>query len=227
MITVTAAVLSEPQTYTTDDDSIQIDVKYKQVKTNKITFNANGGKIGSKTAVSINVNKGSKIKKFPSTPKRTGYTFKGWYTKRSGGSKISVNTKPSKKVILYAHWAKKGSASANSNIDQKLIGAWEYKFIGLHGTDSYNYFFYRDGKAKFFETFGTSNLRKEAKFTTSKGKIYLTNVYSVNAIGNKDKTSDKVVDYLIGKDNKGEYLNIGNIMGVGDYSEKTPMKFRK
>ncbi|MCL2157016.1 MAG: hypothetical protein FWH54_03230 [Methanobrevibacter sp.] len=74
---------------------------------------------------------------------------------------------------------------------------------------------------------GTSNLRKEAKFTTSKGKIYLTNVYSVDAMNNKDKRIDKVVEYSIGKDNKGEYLNIGNVMGEGNFGEKRPMKFRK
>jgi len=104
MLTVTAAVVSEPQNDITKKDNIQIEEKYKKVSKNKIIFNANGGKINSKNTVSINVNKGSKIKKFPATPKRTGYTFEGWYTKKTGGTKINVNTKPTKSVTYYAHW---------------------------------------------------------------------------------------------------------------------------
>lgn len=55
----------------------------------------------------------------------------------------------------------------------------------------------------------------------------MTNAYYVGAIGNKDKRADKIIEYSISKDSKGEYLNIGNVMGGGSYSEKTPMKFRK
>jgi uncharacterized repeat protein (TIGR02543 family) len=76
----------------------------------KITWNGNGGKIGSKKTVSATVKKGSKIKNLAKTPKRSGYTFKGWYTKKSGGTKISKNTKPTKSVTYYAQWKKKSRA---------------------------------------------------------------------------------------------------------------------
>ena len=122
--TVTAVVGSESQNDISKSDGIQIETKYKKVSTNKITFNANGGKIGSKNTVLINVNKGTKIKKFPATPKRTGYTFKGWYTKKSGGTKISVNTKPTKSVTVYGHWMKKGSSRVLNTEEKKLIGSW-------------------------------------------------------------------------------------------------------
>ncbi|MCL2157017.1 MAG: hypothetical protein FWH54_03235 [Methanobrevibacter sp.] len=62
MLTVTAATLNEQKTFTTND-GIHIEAKYKKVSTNKITFNANGGKIGSKKTAAINVKKGAKIKK--------------------------------------------------------------------------------------------------------------------------------------------------------------------
>ena len=41
------------------------------------------------------------------TPTRTGYTFSGWYTAASGGTKIGAggaNYKPSANVTLYAQW---------------------------------------------------------------------------------------------------------------------------
>ena len=74
--------------------------------TNNIIWNANGGMIGSKKTVSNDVKKNSKIGKFLTKPKRSGYTLKGWYTKKTGGTKISVNTKPTKSATYYAHWTK-------------------------------------------------------------------------------------------------------------------------
>ena len=41
------------------------------------------------------------------TPTRTGYTFKGWYTAASGGTKVGaggVNYTPSGAITLYAQW---------------------------------------------------------------------------------------------------------------------------
>lgn len=38
------------------------------------------------------------------TPSKTGYTFDGWYTQSSGGTKVSNTYKPAGNVTLYAHW---------------------------------------------------------------------------------------------------------------------------
>jgi uncharacterized repeat protein (TIGR02543 family) len=42
-------------------------------------------------------------------PVRTGYTFAGWYTKKTGGTKVTANTKVTKFVdhTLYARWTAK------------------------------------------------------------------------------------------------------------------------
>ncbi|MDR2966707.1 MAG: InlB B-repeat-containing protein [Methanobacteriaceae archaeon] len=125
--TVTAVAVSESQSDITKHDDIQIEAKYKKISTNKIIFNSNGGKIGTKNTVSINVNNGAKIKKFPATPKRNGYTFKGGYTKKSSGKKISVNTKPTKSVTVYAQWTKK----ANTN-KPRVLNAYEKALVGKY-----------------------------------------------------------------------------------------------
>ncbi len=80
---------------------------YAQWTVNKYTvkLNANGGFIG-KTSVksqSAKVNYNSKYTL--KTPKRTGYTFEGWYTKKTGGSKVTKLTVKSN-TTLYAHWKK-------------------------------------------------------------------------------------------------------------------------
>ena len=74
----------------------------------KVTFNANGGtvKSGSKTVKTLSKNYSSKtaIGTLP-TPARSSYCFLGWYSAKSSGNKISANTKVTKTVTYYAHWA--------------------------------------------------------------------------------------------------------------------------
>ena len=95
---------------------------YKELLEEKIknTFNANGGKIGTAKTKAVSVTKGKKIgKQLPeaSMMKRTGYTFKGWYTKKFGGVKVSKKTKISKKKTYYAQWNRKISKE-----EKKLTG---------------------------------------------------------------------------------------------------------
>ena len=75
---------------------------YAQWKINSYTvsFNANGG-----SAVSSKITKeyGSSVGSLPTTS-RTGYTFAGWYTAASGGSKAGTDYAVKDNVTLYAHW---------------------------------------------------------------------------------------------------------------------------
>lgn len=70
-------------------------------KSYTVTFNANGG--SSTTTKSETY--GSKYI-FPSNPTRTGYTFAGWYTAASGGSKVTTSTTvaTASAHTVYAHW---------------------------------------------------------------------------------------------------------------------------
>jgi uncharacterized repeat protein (TIGR02543 family) len=78
-----------------------------QIKSYKATFNANKGKLSGKSKLVRKLKYKSKLGKLK-TPKRAGYKFKGWYTKKSGGKKIKSITKmPAKNVTYYAHWKKK------------------------------------------------------------------------------------------------------------------------
>ena len=74
-----------------------------KANTYTVTFNANGGSCStaSKTAT-YNSTYGT----LP-TPTRAGYTFDGWYTSASGGTKITSTSKftVTANQTLYAHWA--------------------------------------------------------------------------------------------------------------------------
>ena len=85
----------------------------------KITWNANGGTLGSVKTTTTNVKKGNTIAKLPTTPKLDGYFFKGWYTQKTDGTKISANTKPTKSVTYFAQWTKITAKT--------LVGNWEAK----------------------------------------------------------------------------------------------------
>ena len=71
-------------------------------KTYTVTFNANGGSVGT---TSKTVTAGATYGSLP-TPTRNGYTFDGWYTGSSSGTRITSNSKVllSGNQTLYAHW---------------------------------------------------------------------------------------------------------------------------
>jgi uncharacterized repeat protein (TIGR02543 family) len=72
------------------------------VKTYTVKFNSVGG---SKIAKKIVENKKAVSKLLKPTKK--GYKFRGWYTKKKGGKKISKKTKIKRNVTYYAHWKKR------------------------------------------------------------------------------------------------------------------------
>ena len=69
-------------------------------KTYTVSFNSNGGSSVSSKTVGYGNSVGSLT-----TPSKTGYSFQGWYTSSSGGSKISSSTVITSSVTYYAHWS--------------------------------------------------------------------------------------------------------------------------
>ena len=225
IVTVTASEVSTSQKYM-PDNSIQIEAKYKKTSQNKITFNANGGKIGSKKTIAINLKKGSKIKKLPSTPKRTGYTFKGWYSKKSGGTKISANTKPNKSVTYFAQWKEKPRVL---NVEEKkLVGSWSSVSSNIYVSYTFN----KDGTYLHFvrSDYGSSpaiNWAWEGIWRVSGKTLYMTDLKAQKATGSGrmengrwvlyegkwepypiNNPNNKYNNYKIGVDEYGTYLQL-------------------
>ena len=59
--------------------------------------------VGGKAVKAREVESGKAIGTLPKTS-RSGYTFMGWYTKKSGGKKITSSYKITKNTTLYAQW---------------------------------------------------------------------------------------------------------------------------
>ncbi len=65
-----------------------------------VTFDANGG---TASVASREVETGAAVGELP-TAARSGYTFDGWYTEASGGTKVTSETVVTADMTLYAHW---------------------------------------------------------------------------------------------------------------------------
>ena len=68
-----------------------------------VTFDPNGGTVTTKSrTVTYDENY-----ILPGDPTRTGYTFDGWYTAKTGGAKVTTETKVTATAnhTLYAHWS--------------------------------------------------------------------------------------------------------------------------
>ena len=77
-----------------------------------------------------------------STPTRTGYTFVGWFTEKSGGTQISGTTKtPVSDTTYYAHWTANQLNFANQTITKTFSTNAQTANItaASNGTGSYTY----------------------------------------------------------------------------------------
>ena len=96
--------------YTSKDNGVQITFPYTVTK-NETLYDQ--WTLASYT-VSFDSQEGSLVKsqdityknmlKEPDKPSKTGYSFKGWYTEASGGSKITFPYQVTKEITLYAQW---------------------------------------------------------------------------------------------------------------------------
>lgn len=82
--------------------TVKVEAKASSSKKVRVNFDGNKGNVSLK---SKNVTSGHAIGSLP-TPTRAGYTFSGWYTAKSGGSKVTSSSKIKKNCILYARWNK-------------------------------------------------------------------------------------------------------------------------
>lgn len=70
------------------------------VVTYTVTFDVNGGSV---TPASAETTAEGKLTSLP-TPTLSRYSFEGWYTAASGGTKITTDTVFSENTTVYAQW---------------------------------------------------------------------------------------------------------------------------
>ena len=68
-----------------------------------IKLNANGGRVSPS---SVKAESGKTYLNALPTPTRSGWKFAGWYTTKTGGTKITSTTKATANCTVYAHWTR-------------------------------------------------------------------------------------------------------------------------
>ena len=79
-----------------------------------VTFEWNYSDEG--TYKTVTVKAGETVDK-PTNPRRSGYSFDGWYTKAEGGEKFDFDTEIDEDVTLYARWTKSSGGSSSHTHD--------------------------------------------------------------------------------------------------------------
>ena len=76
-----------------------------------VTFDGNGGtpSVGSMTTTN------RKLTSLPSASRSGSYSFDGWYTEKSGGTKVTTDTVFSANTTVYAHWTYIGGGGGGYN----------------------------------------------------------------------------------------------------------------
>ena len=76
-----------------------------------VTFDGNGGtpSVGSMTTTD------RKLTSLPSASRSGSYSFYGWYTEKSGGTKITTDTVFHANATVYAHWTYTGGGGGDYN----------------------------------------------------------------------------------------------------------------
>ena len=74
-----------------------------------VTFDGNGGTPSVDSMTTTN----QKLTSLPSASRSGSYSFDGWYTEKSGGTKITTDTVFHAGTTVYAHWTHTGGGSSN------------------------------------------------------------------------------------------------------------------
>ncbi len=165
-----------------------------------VTFNANGGSVSE---ASRKVKEDAEYGDLP-TPSRNGYTFTGWYTAKSGGSKISSSTIMGKTdTTVYAQWsatAKTYTLSLNANggsvseSSRKVVEGTAYGTLPTPTRTGYTFsgwFTAKSGGTKVSSTtkMGKANATIYAQWTAN------TYTLSFNANGGSVSENSRKVTY--------------------------------
>ena len=121
-----------------NDEDMKIIYHNKKIVELSITYDANGGRMTcddgetDEICVSSNYHYGETLRQLPTATYKNGYNLQnillGWYTSRTGGTKVSSSTLVEEAAIYYAHW--KYSILLDSNgatTDGSTTATVEYK----------------------------------------------------------------------------------------------------
>ena len=170
----------------TEDSNAPEDTEQPVQNTCTITFDGNGGTNLSRRTITVKRNQ--MMGSMP-TIQRRGYLFKGWYTERNGGVKMSYYTRVTKSQTLYARWetVTKPKKAVISSLKKRGKGKFLVKYRKISGSDGYEICYSTSKKFKSsVKKANTYSLSKTVKGLKKKKNYYVrVRAYKKDSTGNK------------------------------------------
>ena len=152
-----------------------------------VSYNVNGGKKLKTTSKSVTYGKTyGKL----AAPQRAGYTFAGWYTAKTKGTKITAGSKVAitKKTTLYARWSKVTNPGkvAKPSLKNSSAKAMKVSYKKVKGAAGYEIRYSTKSNMKSAKKVTTKSTSTTIKKLT-KGKKYYVQVraYKLDSAGKK------------------------------------------
>lgn len=169
-----------------------------------ITFNGNGGTPSVTSMTTID----QKLPELPTATRSGSYSFDGWYTAASGGTKITTATVFYENTTVYAHWTYIG-------------GGWYYTYHTIKATAGTNGSISPSGWTSVLHGWDqTFTITPDKGYAVAKVLVDGKSVGSVKSYTFKNVTKDHTIEVVFMKANGNPQTGVFVDVAEGSYYEE-------
>ena len=170
-----------------------------------ITFNGNGGTPSVTSMTTID----QKLPELPTATHSGRYSFDGWYTAASGGTKITTATVFYENTTVYAHWTYTGG------------GGWYYTYYTIKATAGTNGSISPSGWTSVRDGWDqTFTITPDKGYAVAKVLVDGKSVGSVKSYTFKNVTKDHTIEAIFMKSNGNPATGVFVDVAEGSYYEE-------
>ena len=170
-----------------------------------ITFNGNGGTPSITSMTTID----QKLPELPTATHSGRYSFDGWYTAASGGTKITTATVFHENTTVYAHWTYTGG------------GGWYYTYYTIKATAGTNGSISPSGWTSVRDGWDqTFTITPDKGYAVAKVLVDGKSVGSVKSYTFKNVTKDHTIEAIFMKSNGNPATGVFVDVAEGSYYEE-------
>ena len=171
-----------------------------------ITFNGNGGTPSVTSMTTID----QKLPELPTATHSGSYSFDGWYTAASGGTKITTATVFHENTTVYAHWTYTGGG-----------GGWYYTYYTIKATAGTNGSISPSGWTSVRDGWDqTFTITPDKGYAVAKVLVDGKSVGSVKSYTFKNVTKDHTIEAIFMKSNGNPATGVFVDVAEGSYYEE-------
>lgn len=170
-----------------------------------ITFNGNGGTPSVTSMTTID----QKLPELPTATHSGSYSFDGWYSAASGGTKITTATVFYENTTVYAHWTYTGG------------GGWYYTYHTIRATSGLNGSISPSGWTSVLHGWDqTFTITPDKGYAVAKVLVDGKSVGSVKSYTFKNVTKDHTIEAIFMKSNGNPATGVFVDVAEGSYYEE-------